>query len=67
MTATYTDGVEKVVVKNKYAYHYNLKTGSYMGKSDFLGNRIDFIKSLLKTGFKRDEEDYQRQLKGEQR
>ena len=65
MTSTYTDGVQKVVVKNKFAYHYN-KVGSLVGKTEF-ERRIDFIKKLFKAGFKRDEEDYQKQLRGEKR
>ena len=50
MTSTYTDGVQKVVVKNKYAYHYN-KAGSQIGKSEF-ENRCDFIDKLFAAGFK---------------
>ena len=64
MSSIYIDGVQKVVVKNKYAYHYN-KAGSCIGKSEFeqtTRGRIDFINKLFAAGFERDPEDYQTSL-----
>ena len=57
MSTIFTDGVQTVVVKNKYAYHYN-KAGSCIGKSQ-LGptakDRCHFIKKLFAAGFTREE------------
>ena len=64
MKSIYTDGVQTVVVKNKYAYHYN-KAGSLIGTSQFGLTRKErryFIEKLFKAGFKRDEADYQTSL-----
>ena len=65
MSSTYVNGVQTVVVKNKYAYHYN-KAGSCIGKSQFeptRKGRRDFIKKLFAAGFTRDEADYQDSLR----
>ena len=65
MKSVYTDMVQIVVVKNKFAYHYNIKNGSYIGRSEFeptTKGRMEFIDQLHATGFKRDEEDYQNSL-----
>jgi len=65
-SSIYTDGVQKVVVKNKFAYFYNLKNGSKTGRHEFeptTTGRINFICKLHEAGFKRDEEDYQDSLR----
>jgi len=57
MSSTYVDGVQTVIVKNKYAYHYN-KAGSCIGKSQFeptVKDRCHFIKKLFAAGFTREE------------
>jgi len=55
MKSTYTDGVQRVEVKNKYAYHYN-KAGSCIGRSRF-DHRREFIDRLYAIGFKRNEQE----------
>ncbi len=49
---TYTDGVMKIIVKRKYAYYYNLKTGSLIFKAEI----DDYLFTQIKNaGFKRQE------------
>ena len=55
MIDIYTDGIQTVAVKSKYAYHYN-KAGSVIGRSQF-ENKRDFIDQLHRTGFVRLEEN----------
>ncbi len=61
MKSVYTDGVQRVVVKNKYAYHYNAKSGVSIGRSGF-DDRCDFIGTLFAAGFKRDKAAYHESL-----
>ncbi len=49
---TYTDGVMKIIVKRKYAYYYNLKTGSLISKAEIDDHLFTRIKN---AGFKRQE------------
>ena len=51
MTITYTDGMQKVVIKQKYAYHYN-KAGSLIKKTEMKEGRKAFIDQLWDTGFR---------------
>jgi len=53
MSSTYTDKVQIIVVKSKYAYHY--KNDSLLFKSEFT-SRKEFIDKLYDNGFTRCED-----------
>lgn len=62
----FTDGVQRIVVKTKYAYHYN-KAGSFYGKTEFghkPWSKPCFINKLIDLGFKADKQEYREEGSG---
>jgi len=54
---TYTDGIQDIVLKVKYAYHYKAKGFIPMGKTYIFDNRQAFIDKLIEMGFTVKEEE----------
>ena len=54
VTETFKDGKQRIEIKRKYAYHYNIRTGSLIGRTEIEdeATRKHFKELLDGCGFK---------------